>query len=107
MIRPLKDRVFIRVEPEVASSSSIILVGGKDRMQRGTVLALGPKARRTGLEVGEVVVFGWGNMAHSNAKAVNAKVHTLFEFGDKNEYLILKDTDILMVLAPGYNPVLS
>jgi co-chaperonin GroES (HSP10) len=103
VIRPLGNRVLVRVEPE-PPRSGIIHYDAKSRMQRGTILALGPKARRSGLEVGDVVVFGQANFISSQAKAVSEKMK---DDSDNRERGILKDTDLLFVLEPGYNPTLS
>lgn len=110
MIRPLGHRVFIRVEEE-PPRSSIIQMDGRSRMQRGTIIALGPKASRSGLEVGDVVVFAWANFIHENAKAVDEKVkrndNFILDGSSKHTYGVLKDTDLLFVLEPGYTPTLS
>jgi chaperonin GroES len=92
--RPLHDRVVIRrIEAEAKSSGGIIIPDtAKEKPQQGEVVAVGPGGRdETGklisidVKVGDRVLFGkWSG--------TEVKI-------DNQEYLIMKESDIMGVVA--------
>lgn len=94
MLRPLGDRVIIKlIEAEEKTSSGIVLPGSaQEKPQEGKVIAVGnglirDNGQRTELEVkeGDRVIFS--KYAGSELKY------------EGNEYLILRENDILAVLG--------
>lgn len=94
MLRPLGDRVIIKlIEAEEKTSSGIVLPGSaQEKPQEGKVIAVGnglirDNGQRTELEVkeGDRVIFS--KYAGSELKY------------EGNEYLILRENDILAILG--------
>ncbi|HSP21309.1 MAG TPA: co-chaperone GroES [Planococcus sp. (in: firmicutes)] len=94
MLRPLGDRVIIKlIEAEEKTSSGIVLPGSaQEKPQEGKVIAVGnglirDNGQRTELDVkeGDRVIFS--KYAGSELKY------------DGNEYLILRENDILAILG--------
>ena len=94
MIRPLQDRVLVkRVEAEETTAAGIIIPDtAKEKPQEGEVVAVGPGKRldngsvqEMGLKKGDKILFSkyWGT---------DVKV-------DGEDYLIMREDDILGVLA--------
>lgn len=95
-LRPLQDRVLIRpAERDAKSPGGIIIPDtAKEKPVEGDVLAVGPGARdergtlhRLGVEVGDRVLFG---------KWSGTEVRL-----DGEDLVIMKETDILGVVAHG------
>ena len=94
--RPLHDRVVVkRIEAEEKSSGGIIIPDtAKEKPQQGEVIAVGPGGRDEAgklipidVQVGDRVLFGkWSG--------TEAKI-------DGDEYLIMKESDIMGVLVEG------
>ena len=94
MLRPLGDRVIIKlIEAEEKTSSGIVLPGSaQEKPQEGKVIAVGnglirDNGQRTELEVkeGDRIIFS--KYAGSELKY------------EGNEYLILRENDILAILG--------
>lgn len=94
MLRPLGDRVIIKlVEAEEKTSSGIVLPGSaQEKPQEGKVIAVGngvirDNGQRTELEVkeGDRIIF-------------SKYAGTELKYGG-NEYLILRENDILAILG--------
>lgn len=83
--KPLKDRVFISYSDETEKTAGGIYVPdtAKEKPQKGKVEAVGPEVKE--LKVGDTVFFD----RYSGSK-VNI---------DNNEYLIIKEEDILGVIG--------
>ena len=94
--RPLHDRVVVkRIEAEEKSTGGIIIPDtAKEKPQQGEVIAVGPGGRDEAgklipidVQVGNRVLFGkWSG--------TEAKI-------DGDEYLIMKESDIMGVLVEG------
>jgi len=94
--RPLHDRVVVkRIEAEEKSSGGIIIPDtAKEKPQQGEVIAVGPGGRDEAgklipmdVQVGDRVLFGkWSG--------TEVKI-------DGEEYLIMKESDIMGVLVEG------
>ena len=94
--RPLHDRVVVtRIEAEEKSAGGIIIPDtAKEKPQQGEVIAVGPGGRDEAgklipidVQVGDRVLFGkWSG--------TEAKI-------DGDEYLIMKESDIMGVLVEG------
>ena len=94
--RPLHDRVVVkRIEAEEKSTGGIIIPDtAKEKPQQGEVTAVGPSGRDEAgklipidVQVGDRVLFGkWSG--------TEAKI-------DGDEYLIMKESDIMGVLVEG------
>ncbi len=82
--RPLKERVFVSYseEPEKTASGLYIPDAAKEKPQRGTIEAIGSEVKD--VKVGELVLFD---------KYSGSKINI-----DDEEYLILKEEDILGVI---------
>ncbi len=82
--RPLKERVFVRYseEPEKTSSGLYIPDAAKEKPQKGKVEAIGNDVKD--VKVGETVLFD---------KYSGSKINL-----ENEEYLILKEEDILGVV---------
>ncbi len=91
-IKPLGDRVVIRVkEEEETTKSGIVLPGtAKEKPQEGTIVAVGSGEIVDGKRV-ELEVKVGDNVIYSKYAGTEVKV------GDE-EYLILRQSDILAVL---------
>nr|WP_279308432.1 co-chaperone GroES [Rhodocaloribacter litoris] len=91
-IKPLGDRVVVKPEPaeEKTSSGLYIPDTAKEKPQRGTVVAVGPGRVENGTKIdmtvkeGDTVLYG---------KYAGTEVR----LGDE-EYLIMRETDILGIL---------
>lgn len=87
-IRPLADRVVIEpaAAEEKTASGIIIPDTAKEKPQRGTVVAVGPgkKDEPTSLKVNDSVLYG---------KYAGTEITI-----DGNEYLIMKESDVLGVI---------
>jgi chaperonin GroES len=87
-IKPLADRVL--VEPHAAeektASGIIIPDTAKEKPQKGTVVAAGPGTKDDKMEVkvGDVVLYG---------KYAGTELHV-----DGNDYLIMRQSDILAII---------
>lgn len=81
--RPLKDRVFVRYEEEAEKTASGLYIpdAAKEKPQRGTIEAIGSEVKD--VKVGETILFD---------KYSGSKINI-----DDEEYLILKEEDILGV----------
>jgi len=94
--RPLHDRVVVkRIEAEEKSAGGIIIPDtAKEKPQQGEIIAVGPGGRDEAgklipidVQVGDRVLFGkWSG--------TEAKI-------DGDEYLIMKESDIMGVLVEG------
>ena len=95
-VRPLHDRVVVtRIEAEEKSAGGIIIPDtAKEKPQQGEVIAVGPGGRDEAgklipidVQVGDRVLFGkWSG--------TEVKI-------DGDEYLIMKESDIMGVLVEG------
>ena len=94
MIRPLQDRVLVkRVEAEETTATGIIIPDtAKEKPQEGEVVAVGPGKRldngsvqEMGLKTGDKILF-------SKYGGTDVKV-------DGEDYLIMREDDILGILA--------
>jgi len=92
-IKPLSDRVVVEAAPaeEVSSGGIILPDTAKEKPQQGTVVAVGPgKASDTGtvikmeVKTGDKVLYG----KYSGTEFVH----------DDNEYLIMRESDLLAIL---------
>ena len=85
-IRPLADRVVIKkVEAEEKTASGIILPGSaKEQPQMAQVIEVGPGGFVDGIEVGDKVIY-------SKYAGNEVKI-------DGEEYIILRQSDILAVI---------
>ncbi len=81
--RPLKERVFVRYEAEAEKTASGLYIpdAAKEKPQRGIIEAIGSEVKD--VKVGETVLFD---------KYSGSKINI-----DDEEYLILKEEDILGV----------
>ncbi|MCX7785435.1 MAG: co-chaperone GroES [candidate division WOR-3 bacterium] len=91
-LKPLQDRVLVqRIEEEVKKGGIIIPDTAKEKPQQGKVIAVGPgrldeKGNRIPMEVkkGDIVLFG-------KYSGNEVKI-------DDNEYLIMREDDILAIV---------
>ena len=87
-VKPLADRVIVKADPaeEKTKSGIIIPVNAKEKPQRGTFLAVGPgkKDEPTTVKVGDKVLYG----KYSGTELTV----------DGDEFLIMRESDILAVL---------
>lgn len=87
-VKPLADRVIVKADPaeEKTKSGIIIPDTAKEKPQRGTVLAVGPgkKDEPTTVKVGDKVLYGKYSGTELNV--------------DGDDYLIMRESDILAVL---------
>ena len=88
MIKPLADRVLIEPkEAETKTASGIFIPDtAKEKLQQGTVIAVGPGKKDEPMEVkvGDVVLFG---------KYAGTEVAV-----EEKKYLIVKQSDILAIV---------
>ncbi len=91
-IRPLGDRVVIkRLEAEEKTKSGIVLTGSaKERPQEAEVIAVGPGGYADGKEIKMEVKVG-DKVLYSKYAGTEVKM-------DSEEYIILKQDDILAVV---------
>ncbi|MBI5410348.1 MAG: co-chaperone GroES [Nitrospirae bacterium] len=91
--KPLKDRVLVKYseEPEKSSGGLYIPDSAKEKPQKGEVIAAGPgrvtedgKLQKMEIKVGDVVLF---------EKYSGSKINI-----DNEEYLIIKEDDILGII---------
>lgn len=94
MLRPLGDRVVIElVEAEEKTSSGIVLPGSaQEKPQEGKVIAVGAGALLDNGQRGEMEVKEGDRIIFSKYAGTEVK-------SDGNEYLILRESDILAVLG--------
>lgn len=87
-VKPLADRVIVKADPaeEKTKSGIIIPDTAKEKPQRGTVLAVGPgkKDEPTTVKVGDKVLYG---------KYAGTELQI-----DGEDYLIMRESDILAIL---------
>jgi chaperonin GroES len=91
--KPLKDRLLVKYsdEPEKSSGGLYIPDSAKEKPQKGEVIAAGPgritddgKLQKIDIKVGDVVLF---------EKYSGSKIQL-----DDNEYLIIKEDDVLGIV---------
>ncbi|AQQ52161.1 co-chaperone GroES [Planococcus lenghuensis] len=94
MLKPLGDRVVIElVEAEEKTSSGIVLPGSaQEKPQEGKVIAVGAGALLDNGQRGEMEVKEGDRIIFSKYAGTEVK-------SDGNEYLILRESDILAVLG--------
>ena len=94
MIRPLQDRVLLkRVEAEETTATGIIIPDtAKEKPQEGEVVAVGPGKRLDNGSVQEMGLKKGDKILFSKYGATDVKV-------DGEDYLIMREDDILGVLA--------
>ncbi len=93
-LKPLGDRLVIKpLEQEEQTTSGIFLPEtAKEKPQQGTVIAAGPGARKEG---GDRIAMD----VSVNDKVLYAKYSGTTIKLDGTEYLILKESDVLAVVA--------
>jgi chaperonin GroES len=91
--RPLKDRLLVKYsdEPEKSSGGLYIPDSAKEKPQKGEIIAAGPgritddgKLQKMDIKVGDVVLF---------EKYSGSKINI-----DNEEYLIIKEDDVLGIV---------
>ena len=94
MIRPLQDRVLVkRVEAEETTAAGIIIPDtAKEKPQEGEVVAVGPGKRLDNGSVQEMGLIKGDKILFSKYGGTDVKV-------DGEDYLIMREDDILGVLA--------
>jgi chaperonin GroES len=82
--KPLKDRVFVKYTDEAEKTAGGIYIpeSAKEKPQKGSIEAVGSEVKE--LKVGDVILFD---------KYSGSKVNI-----DNNEYLIIKEEDILGII---------
>ena len=100
-VKPLADRVILCVEPAVTQSKGGILIPdtATEKSLRGVVVAIGEQSKigefvkKTELKMGDLVLF-------------NKFAGTPIDMPDdtKNEYSIMREADILVILAHSGQP---
>ena len=93
-IRPLHDRVIIkRLEAESKSAGGIVLTGASaEKSTRGEVVAVGPGKRLDNGSIQEMGVKKGDKILFSKYGGTEVKV-------DDEDYIIMREDDILGVLA--------
>lgn len=86
-IRPLKDRVVVK--PNVRKLSDIIFTINSEKMNEGTIVAIGPNVREA--KVGDFIKYG-------NGTYLDWPVH---EF-DGQDYQIIQEADICAIVEPDH-----
>jgi co-chaperonin GroES (HSP10) len=86
-IRPLKDRVVVK--PNVRKLSDIIFTINSEKMNEGTIVAVGPNVREA--KVGEFIKYG-------NGTYLDWPVH---EF-EGQDYQIIQEADICAIVEPDH-----
>ena len=94
MIRPLQDRVLVkRVEAEETTATGIIIPdSAKEKPQEGEVVAVGPGKRLDNGAVQEMGLKKRDKILFSKYGGTDVKV-------DGEDYLIMREDDILGILA--------
>jgi chaperonin GroES len=94
MIRPLQDRVLVkRVEADEKTASGIIIPDtAKEKPQEGEVVAVGPGKRLDNGSIQEMGVKKGDKILFSKYGGTEVKV-------DDEDYIIMREDDILGVLA--------
>ena len=94
MIRPLQDRVLVkRVEAEETTATGIIIPDtAKEKPQEGEVVAVGPGKRLDNGSVQEMGLKKGDKILFSQYGGTDVKV-------DGEDYLIMREDDILGILA--------
>jgi len=92
-IKPLGDRVLVKadVAEEVTSSGLYIPDTAKEKPQQGTVVAVGPGKVENGNKIDMTVKKG--------DKVINGKYAGTEVSVDGNEYLIMRESDIVGILS--------
>jgi chaperonin GroES len=82
--KPLKDRVFVKYSEEAEKTAGGIYIpeSAKEKPQRGIIEAVGSEVKE--IKVGNVILFD---------KYSGSKINI-----DNNEYLIIKEEDILGII---------
>jgi chaperonin GroES len=82
--KPLKDRVFVKYTEEAERTAGGLYIpeSAKEKPQKGTIEAVGSEVKE--IKVGDVILFD---------KYSGSKVNI-----DNNEYLIIKEEDILGII---------
>jgi co-chaperonin GroES (HSP10) len=107
-LQPFNDYLLVRIEPQKERTGLIFLPEGS-RVFTGEVLAAGPghwrKGRRQPLDVavGERIAFFRENFEHLQGRAL---ADILARFGNADHGL-LRESDVLFALAPGFDGTLS
>jgi co-chaperonin GroES (HSP10) len=86
-IRPLKNRVVVK--PNVRKLSDIIFTINSEKMNEGTIVAIGPNVREA--QVGDFIKYG-------NGTYLDWPVH---EF-DGQDYQIIQEADICAIVEPDH-----
>ncbi|PKL52523.1 MAG: co-chaperone GroES [Nitrospira bacterium HGW-Nitrospira-1] len=82
--KPLKDRVFVKYSDEAEKTAGGIYIpeSAKEKPQKGVIEAVGSEVKE--IKVGDVILFD---------KYSGSKINI-----DNNEYLIIKEEDILGII---------
>ena len=82
--KPLKDRVFVKYSEEAEKTAGGIYIpeSAKEKPQKGVIEAVGAEVKE--IKVGDVILFD---------KYSGSKINI-----DNNEYLIIKEEDILGII---------
>lgn len=82
--RPLKDRVFVKYTDEAEKTAGGIYIpeSAKEKPQKGVIEAVGSEVKE--IKVGDIILFD----KYSGSKVII----------DNNEYLIIKEEDILGII---------
>ena len=86
-IRPLRDRVVVK--PNVRKLSDIIFTINSEKMNEGTIVAVGPNVREA--QVGDFIKYG-------NGTYLDWPVH---EF-EGQDYQIIQEADICAIVEPDH-----
>jgi chaperonin GroES len=93
-LKPLGDRLIVEpIEQEEVTASGIVLPEtAKEKPMQGKVLAAGPGARKDDGSRAELDVSVGDTVLYAKYAGTEVKI-------DTNKYLILKETDILAIVA--------
>lgn len=82
--KPLKDRVFVKYSEEAEKTAGGIYIpeSAKEKPQKGVIEAIGSEVKE--IKVGDIILFD---------KYSGSKINI-----DNNEYLIIKEEDILGII---------
>ena len=88
-IKPLADRVLIKVsEAETKTASGIIIPdNAQEKPQKGTVIAVGKGTKENPMSVNEVDIVLYGKYAGTELKH------------DGEEFIIMKESDIFAIIS--------
>lgn len=86
-IKPLKDRVV--VQPRVRKLSDIIFTINSEKMNEGTIVAIGPNV--TEAKVGDFIKYG-------NGTYLDWPVHNF----EGQDYQIIQEADICLIVEPDH-----